>query len=164
MSTGKQDDFWQHAARVVAVPVGLLVLLVIGGWAFILGVSALAVLGYRNSRNRGLLTAAGTLVGMAVGTFAENALNITGGAAILAGTGLGLLGVFLCDLVLTNRPYLWTLVLGAGIVTIVYVFWPTANISTLLIPAIRTPFLLLVGAGVAFEYWRERVKRSRSAV
>jgi hypothetical protein len=163
LSTSKQGTRWQQIMRVVAVAVGLFALLVVGGWAFILGLGALFIRGYQTTQNRGLLAAAGSLIGMGIGTLVENMLNLVGGMAILGGLGVGLLGVYLVDRLISGRPYLWTVILGAIMTVSALLLWTGTPDQLVILNAIRTPAILLIFLGIVVEFVYERNKHTLAA-
>jgi hypothetical protein len=164
-SVNVTPELRQRILTIVGIVVGLLVALIIGGWAFILGIGLLFGAVYRSTQNRGFLTLSGGFVGMAIGTLIEMAMNLSGGIPILAGIGIGLIGAYLVDRSTTSRPYLWVLIVGILIAAIALVTWflPDGTTKTTVLNMLRTPALLTFLVGAVIECLQERNKKLQSA-
>ena len=140
------------------IAAGQFVLLIIGGWAFVAGIGGLLGYAYSRTSNRGLL------IGLALGLAVELVLAREGGVAILAGVGVGLLGLTIIDWLKRRSLLWWALVGGLAAVGVSVALWSTKRADLGLFLTIF-PFIILALLGIAgFEFWRGRkIENSQAA-
>jgi hypothetical protein len=146
----------RRAAMVMGIGIALFILLIVGGWAFVGGIGALFAFGYFRSGNRGLLIAAATFIGLAIGLSIELMLSRTGGVAMMSGIAFGLFGMALIIWREAQVIQWWSLILSVVLLVLTALIW-SFSLEQLQLYLTVFPFgilALLIYAG--YEFWRNR--------
>jgi hypothetical protein len=135
----------------IGIAVGLFVLLIVGGWAMVIGIGALLGYAYTRTGNRGLLIAAAVLVGLGIGLALELFLAREGGV------GVGLLGLVAVEWFRNKKLLWWAVIAGIAALGVSAVLWSSPRDDLGLYLTIF-PFVilaLLVAAGIEFWWGRK---------
>jgi hypothetical protein len=156
MTGETKRPMWQIGLIIVAILAGLFGLLVIGGWAMVIGLGLLCGYGYWKTSNKGLLTACGLWIGLGIGMGVEILLERTGGVPMLGGVGVGLIAVYGVERVRSASGQLWLAVIGVVCLAATTLLWEADEDTKSMYLLVFQYGLLMLLIVVGVQFWVER--------